>query len=107
MERIIKCNKCGIKHSSDRMRYVQNTKNLMCLDCIEKIKKPQTVYPEKTETKDIKKRFRCKKCKHTFMLKEKFNKQCPFCGGYDLISQEWNSDLNTLIEDASNRIYDI
>jgi RNA polymerase subunit RPABC4/transcription elongation factor Spt4 len=105
VERVIKCNRCGNKYPPEKMRYVQNIKNLMCLNCIEMIKSPKT---EKRESKkdNIKKRFKCQKCKNTFMLKEKFNKQCPFCGGYDLINQEWNSDLNSLIEDSTNNIYD-
>ncbi|MFT4297754.1 MAG: hypothetical protein ACMXX5_01030 [Candidatus Woesearchaeota archaeon] len=106
-ERIIKCTRCGKKYPSNKMRYVQNAKNLMCVNCIEMIKNPKTEKIEHTDTEENKKvRFKCQKCRHTFMLKRKFNKQCPFCGSQNLINQEWNSDLNSLIEDASNPIYD-
>jgi len=104
-ERLMKCNRCGKKQPVNNMRYLQSIKNMMCLDCINKIKSPKTEM-KKEEGSNDKLRFKCQKCKHKFMLKEKYNKQCPFCGGFDLISQEWNSDLDALIDDSTQKIYD-
>jgi DNA-directed RNA polymerase subunit RPC12/RpoP len=105
-ERLITCRRCGKKVPTDRMRYFKDAKNLICVDCIEKIKNPKKDIVKPSEDKtEKKKRYKCNKCKHIFTLKPNFNKQCPYCGGTKVTLQEWNSDLDALIEESGKSIY--
>jgi len=107
VERVLKCRKCGEKQPPSKMRYLQDTKNLICIDCVRKIKNPPKEEEVKKEADNKgKSRYKCQKCKHIFMIKEGYQKQCPFCSGFNLILQEWNSDLDALIKDSSKSIYD-
>jgi len=108
VERLLKCKRCGEKLPPEKMRYLESAKNLICVKCVEKFKHP-SFEPKKVEDEaETKKkhRYKCQKCKHITQIKEGFNKQCSFCGGFDLILQEWNSDLDRLINDSSKSIYD-
>lgn len=73
-----------------------------------KTKRRSTASPplgqKKVERKKI--RYKCQKCNHIVCIKEGFNKQCTFCGGTNLVSQEWNSDLDKLIEESSDKVYE-
>jgi DNA-directed RNA polymerase subunit RPC12/RpoP len=105
-EREITCPKCGKKNPSSDMRYFKTANNLMCKHCVAKI---NSRIPDKTkeEIKDLnaKTRYKCKKCKNIFSLKAKYSKQCPFCGGTEMTEQSWNSDLDSLIDDAVENDY--
>ncbi|MCB9358732.1 hypothetical protein H6503_02280 [Candidatus Woesearchaeota archaeon] len=107
MDRLITCRKCGKKYPPNKMRYLNSAKNLLCIDCVDKIRSPPKDVPKKTAGEERRKlRFKCNKCKHIVRIKEGFPKQCSFCGGTNLIEQDWNSDLDNLIEDAGKKIYD-
>ena len=106
-ERTLICRRCGKKHPPSNMRYFQDAKNLICVNCVEKIKNPSKAKETEDENEEKKKRrYKCTKCKHIFMIKDGFNKQCPFCAGFDITSQEWNSDLDTLINESSGKEFD-
>jgi DNA-directed RNA polymerase subunit RPC12/RpoP len=108
MERGIMCMKCGKRFPTSQMKYLHDAKNMMCLDCVEKIKKPLNQQPMESGEKEAPKklRYKCLRCKHVFMLKDGFSKICPFCSNQNLEKQEWNSDLDNLISESSQRIYD-
>ncbi len=111
VERVLTCKHCGGKYPPEMMRYFQDAKNLMCTECVRNIKNPKKESREERKSEnneeDSKKhRFKCQKCSHIFQIKEGFKEQCPYCSDIDLISQEWNSDLDALIDDSSKSIYD-
>lgn len=105
------CRKCGKQHPVSKMRYFESVKNLLCLDCIDAIRNPKknktpaTSSPEKKPSPK-KRRYKCQKCKHIILIKDGFRKQCGFCGGTDLVIQEWNSDLDNLINESTHKIYE-
>jgi DNA-directed RNA polymerase subunit RPC12/RpoP len=110
-EKLILCTRCGKKYPSGQMRYFQDVKNIMCVNCVEKIKHPTHTKEELApaapkDAKPKRTRYKCKRCKHTFQLKENFNKVCPFCSSTTLEVYEWNSDLDGLISDSTQRMYD-
>ncbi|MFT4303174.1 MAG: hypothetical protein ACMXYG_01295 [Candidatus Woesearchaeota archaeon] len=106
MDRLITCRKCGNKYPPNKMKYLTDVKNLLCVHCIDKIKGPtKTENKQKTEEKQ-KIRYKCQKCKHIVRIKEGFPKLCSFCGSNNLIEQDWNSDLDNLIEESTKKIYD-
>ena len=107
MDHTITCKKCGEKHTPSKMRYLQDGKTLVCINCVRKMREAKEQKPAHVPPAQRKKtRFKCTKCKHIFSIKDGFPKQCPYCSSFSLVSQEWNSDLDNLIKDAGQKIYD-
>lgn len=108
LDRTIKCSKCGNRYAPGEMRYFQNAKSMICVRCANEVKhiRPESAKKEQPETKVEKKRFKCLKCRHIIMLKPGFSKICSFCGGTNLEPQDWNSDLDNLIDESGRSIYD-
>ena len=104
----ILCTKCGKRFPPSSMKYHHDTKNMMCVDCVEKIKAElnKSAVSSVPKEKGNKVRYKCMRCNHVFMLKESFNKVCPFCSSANLTTQDWNSDLDKLIKESGQRIYD-
>jgi DNA-directed RNA polymerase subunit RPC12/RpoP len=110
MERGILCKKCGHRYPTTEMTYLHDAKNMMCTGCLNKLKDQINASSKALAADDKsikgKERYKCLRCKHVFMLKEGFNKICPYCASPNLGKQDWNSDLDNLIAEAGQKIYD-
>lgn len=106
MDHTVVCKKCGKDTPPSKIRYFQDPKSMICIECVRKIKAAKEKKEEQPKPEYKKIRYICKKCKHVTTIKENFNKQCSFCGSFDVTKQEWNSDLDTLIKESGQRIYD-
>ena len=102
----IRCSRCGKKHPPGKIKYFQDAKNMLCLECIDKIRIPASFKIEPIDQRK-KIRYKCQKCKHVLLIKESFPKQCTFCGGQNLVLQGWNSDLDSLINESTKSEYDL
>ena len=109
-DRVMHCRKCGKQYPVSKMRYFESVKNLLCLNCIEALRNPtkkRSIIPLKKDAPSRqKKRYKCQKCHHIVLIKDGFQKQCGFCGSTNLVLQEWNSDLDSLINESSHKVYE-
>lgn len=93
--RIVKCTRCLKEQSIDNVRYADDGKFIICLDCYAKlhperlktsVKTP--VLPPKVgeQKKPSDNQFRCTHCNYRFKSKKDITAvpQCPYCGKTDI-----------------------
>jgi hypothetical protein len=115
------CKKCRQKIPLDRVRYDQNGRDLICLDCYDKLQwamkkagfaerkdpspsvrltPPKEKPVQKPKAQVDKQKYICMNCRYKFSLRKdgEHVKRCPYCGKDNL--EEDNFNIHKLIEES-------
>ena len=102
---LYKCSLCRKEASFDNIRYSDDGKRIVCLECYTKKNSQQP--PKYAENAEISQKDEahinliCKDCRYKFRIKKKQNTiiKCPYCSSKSLMRDEF--DINKVIEEVS------
>lgn len=95
------CNLCRKSVPFEKVRYFNDGKRLICLDCYDKLAKENKARVEQVKKEEAvaKKvdsmKVKCMHCSYKFNLKAipRTGVRCPYCGGEDVMRDDTTADM--------------
>jgi predicted SprT family Zn-dependent metalloprotease len=106
MSAMYPCTRCNKNVSFKDVRYKNNGKDLICVECHEAVIKKQLVSekPQEAQTTTagniVKDKYICTKCRYKFVYKpSSADLKCPYCSCPEVLKDDYNAEK--LLQEAT------